>query len=346
MVKQSEITVNETGRQFPVSMSSERDLIIDEFLANLSKKAATKRTYKNAVTQFFSFIESRGQRYDMLTRKDVIAFKDHLLSESSPHSALTVANYLTGLKKFYRWLESEKIYPNIAADIDIPRNKEYYIKQHLTREECLRLFELLGSEDGRKEHHRHFENLKQMRLRDYAMIYLMVWTGIRTIEVSRLDIGDITYREGIRIIWIWGKGRDRKDAFLKLPDEVYDKIQDYLQTRPLAKAQDPLFCGEGYDSEGKRLSPRRIQQICKECLRGIGLDDHSYSAHSLRHTTAVQILLNGGDMYDVFYALRHADPAVSLKYVKSIEQQQQLKKSSDRFLKKAFSSDNETDSCN
>lgn len=318
-------------------MEVSTDTILKSFTQSLDRKQKTIETYETAIKQFFSFIEKTQRNLNALTKTDIIAYKQYLTADSNKHSALTVSTYIAAVKQFYKWTEAEKIYPNIAAGVSLPRNREYYIKQHLTKEECVELLDLLKLPDGYKERKHEFTRRQQLQLRNYAMISLMLWTGLRTIEVSRLDVGDITYKSGTKILRIWGKGHDEKDDFVILPKECEESINMYLETRKNLNNNDPMFSGEGYDTVGERLTPRRIQQICKECLRQIGLDSHAYSAHSLRHTTAVQILLNGGDMYDVFYALRHVDPAVSQKYVKSIEQERRLQQAPGRFLKKAFS---------
>ena len=129
------------------------------------------------------------------------------------------------------------------------------------------------------------------------MVNLMLRTGLRTIEVSRADIGDIVSKRGRRILKVWGKGHSEKDDFVVLTNEAYKPIKDYLKHRPEAGPEEPLFACEGLDSKGRRMSTRRIQAICKEGLRSIGLDGHEYSAHSLRHTTGTQILLNGGTLF-------------------------------------------------
>lgn len=313
-----------------------KEAIIGSFISSLDKKQSTINTYKTSIEQFFNYVAAAGRELNTLTKADIVAFKKHLSEDGNKHSALTISTYIAAVKQFYKWAESEKLYPNIAAGISLPRNREYYIKQHLTKEECIELLDLLKLPDGYKERKHEFTRRQQLQMRDYAMISLMLWTGLRTIEVSRLDVGDITYKSGVKILRVWGKGHDEKDDFVVLPPECEESINDYLQTRGSVNNNEPLFAGEGYDTVGQRLSPRRIQQICKECLRQIGLDSHAYSAHSLRHTTAVQILLNGGDMYDVFYALRHVDPAVSQKYVKSIEQERRLQHGAGEYLKHAF----------
>lgn len=74
------------------------------------------------------------------------------------------------------------------------------------------------------------------------------------------------------------------------------------------------FVTDGLGQSGDRASTRTIQDICKKALRAIDLDSHEYSAHSLRHTTGTQILLNGGIMFDVQAVLRHATPTTSQLY--------------------------------
>lgn len=341
----SSLTVHESGPgMLPANLNSPED-VIDIFIRNLPRRETTKKTYRYALIQYMEYLHSTGKTLDEITEEDINDFKEGLTRDGNRHSPLTVATYLAAVKKFYKWTESKKLYPNIAANVERPTNKEYFIKQHLTAEECRELFRYLRRPEGHKERKYNFNRTEEIRLRDYAIIYLMVWTGLRTIEVSRLDVGDITYRTSnnskVRVLKVWGKGHDTKDSFVALVDDVYEPIREYLDTRPAVNPNEPLFVGEGHDTVGKRLTPRRIQQICKECLRGIGLDDRAYSAHSLRHTTAVQILLNGGDMYDVFYALRHVDPAVSQRYVKSVEQDERLRKSPQRYLRNAFVKDEE-----
>ena len=88
------------------------------------------------------------------------------------------------------------------------------------------------------------------------------------------------------------------------------------------------------------MSTRLIQMIVKKGLRSIGLDDHAYSAHSLRHTTATQIIKRGGSIMDVKRALRHSSVNTSMIYTASIEEEERLEKSPESLLDKAFNSDN------
>ena len=117
-----------------------------------------------------------------------------------------------------------------------------------------------------------------------------------------------------------------------LTDETYGPILDYLMTRPGARDNEPLFATEGLGHSGGRVSTRTIQDICKKSLRAIDLDSHEYSAHSLRHTTGTQILLNGGTMFDVQAVLRHATPA----NVNTIQEDVRLQEAKEQLLDGSF----------
>ena len=84
------------------------------------------------------------------------------------------------------------------------------------------------------------------------------------------------------------------------------------------------------------MSTRLIQMIIKRGLRAIGLDSHAYSAHSLRHTTATQIIKNGGTIMDVKRALRHSSINTSMIYTASIEDEERLQKAPEDLLENAF----------
>ena len=309
------------------------DSTLDAYLAALDVNSnATKRTYKKALNSFHRWVEETGRQMSRLAREDVLEYKDYLFSEKNRHSPHTVNAYLAALRSFYTWAESEMLYPNIAAGIKRAKAQEEFIKMHLTHDEINKLLTAFMTGDGLEKRKIAFGRVEQISLRNFAIINLMVRCGLRTIEVSRLDVGDIQTVHSRRVLLVWGKGRDSKDDRVPLDREAYEPIWDYLQTRPDATKDDPLFIAESYDRQGTRLCTRQIQRICKAGLKAIGLDSHAYSAHSLRHTTAVEILLNGGDMWDVKYMLRHTDPRTSELYVKSIEKEERLRHSPDRYL--------------
>lgn len=288
---------------------------VDEYLAGKDVGSKeTKKTYRKALIRFFTWVEYENLAIEMLTNKDIINYKNYLLSVRHC-SSLTVSTYVCALRGFYRWAEAGRISPNIARDIQTSHDNEH-VRMHLTQPQISRLLECAQA----------------MGPREYAMINLMLRCGLRTIEASRADIKDISYLEDQRIMYIQGKGRKDKKRWVVLRDAAYIPIREYLDTRKDALPSAPLFVGQGKGSTGRRLSTRTIQDICKRCLRGIGLDSHEYTAHSLRHTTGVQIIKNGGTVADVQDVLGHASIDTSRIYLKSASIDIRLANPAERFL--------------
>ena len=324
-----------SAEALPAEVGSWRDAV-DRFLSEADIKESSKSAYGKALGQFFAWVEQTDRMPALMTRSDIIAFKEDLSQEGNRHSVMTIRLYISAVRRFYAWCEENSICRNIARSVKLPRIKETFIKQHLSKEESLELLSAVEADWGSGRRKIRFRGGEEVALRNFAIVNLMLRTGLRTIEISRLDVGDITMRRGKRIMMVWGKGRDSKDDFVPLNDKAYDPIDRYLAVRGATLLSEPLFSAAGTNTRGKRLTPRLIQMVCKEALRSIGLDDHAYSAHSLRHTCAVQILKNGGTMFDVKSMLRHARPETSELYVKSVEEEMRLLHSPDIYLENAY----------
>ena len=276
---------------------------VEAFLSECDIRANSKNVYRRGLLNFFKWVEQTGRVISELTRADIIAFKDSLLAT---HSNLSVAGYLVALRRFYEWCEGNKLYPNIAKGIKSPKRKNAYLKEHLRENQIHQLLQ-------------HFEG----NPRDYAIVNLLLRTGLRCVEVTRLNIEDICYKGGQRILRVWGKGRDERDNFVVLTDKAYQPIKTYLDTRGNTTLKEPMFVSTSNRHQKGRLTTRTISKICKDGFRAIGIDGKEYTAHSLRHTTAVMLLKNGS-LADVQSVLRHASPATSQIYTKSIEEELRL----------------------
>ena len=292
--------------------------VVGMFIASQDVKDSSRSLYTRTLSQFFLWIVKTGKELNSLDREDILEYKDSLLS--SGLSALTISSYLVVVRKFYEWTESLRIYPNIAKGIKTPPRRQAFKKQHLSETKSRELLEYY----------------REKSLRDYAIVNLLLRTGLRTIEVVRADVGDITFKGERRVLLVWGKGHTEKDSFVVLTDKTYLPIREYLDSRKGVKAGDPLFTSNSRQNLGERLTTRTISQICKEGLREVGLDGKEFTAHSLRHTTAVEILKKGGEITDVQRVLRHTSPVTSQIYTESIEEELRLQKSPESLLDNAF----------
>lgn len=298
-----------------VNQSSSIVEAVEAFLSECDIRANSKNVYRRGLLNFFKWVEQTGRVISELTRADILVFKETLMQT---HSNLTIAGYMVALRRFYEWCEGNKLYPNIAKGVKSPKRKNAYLKEHLRLNQIHNLL-------------KYYEG----NLRDYAIVNLLLRTGLRTIEVVRANIEDVTYKGGQRILKVWGKGRDDKDTFVVLTDKAYAPIRAYLDTRKSATLKEPLFISTSNRNLQGRLTTRTISKICKEGLCGIGLDAHEYTAHSLRHTTAVMLLKNG-TLSDVQSVLRHASPVTSQIYTKSVEEELRLQNPSEMKLDGIF----------
>ena len=302
----------------PVRDGADYDEVLTSFLNGLDIMETSRETYRWGLVRFFKWIRSSGRSLETLSPADIMSFKNSLMKEKL--SPLTIGGYVTAVRMFYSWTETSLLYPNIARSVRPPRGRKGFRKCALSPQESASLLDYL----------------KERSLRDYAIVNLILRTGLRTIEVSRADIGDVVRKRGKRVLKVWGKGADEKDAYVILGQPVWGPIQEYLSQRKASSKTDPLFVTEGKGHKGVRMAPRSIQYLCKEALKAIGLDGHEYSAHSLRHTTGVLILKNGGDWKDVQRVLRHASPATSQIYTASIEEEMRLDSNPEGLLDDAI----------
>lgn len=276
--------------------------MVETFADAQDVKRSSRDIYRRAVLLFFDWVAGTGRAIGSLTAADLIQYKEDLLN--SGRSALTIGGYVNALRRFYAWAEANKLYPNIAASVHAPRRKNEFRKQPLS---VAKVGELLTYE-------------REQSARDYAIINLMVRTGLRCIEVARANVGDITFIgcDNTRVLMVQGKGRDEKDNFVILTAAAWDPIREYLdRERKGAADNEPLFiCKSNHAADGGRLTTRTISAIAKSGLKSVGLDNKAFTAHSLRHTAGTNILRAGGTLEQAQQTLRHANPATTEIYAR------------------------------
>lgn len=296
------------------------DEYIEDFVAAQDVKQSSRNLYRRTIRQYIDWLGRNGKSLNGVTRADLIEYKDALLAEGK--STLTISSYVTSLRKFYEWAEANFLYPNIAKSIHNPKRTQQFRKEYLRPDQATDLIEYC----------------KGKSLRDYAIINLLLRTGMRTIEVVRADVGDITFKGGKRVLMVQGKGRLEKDNFVILTDKAYQPIAEYLKSRGKVADNEPLFlCESNHNNKQGRLTTRTISFIAKEGLKAIGLDGKAYTAHSLRHTAGVNILKASGWNIEVTQrALRHTNPATTQIYTALAVEEERLSNSGEVLLDSVY----------
>ena len=314
-----EISVLQPQQGILTAQGANISAVVSAFAISQDVKTSTRELYRRTLSTFFDWVQETGRAIAALSVVDLIQYKDELLNAGK--STLTVASYINSIRRFYEWAEANKYYPNIGKGVHAPKRRQQFRKQPLT---VAQVGDLLRHE-------------KDQTPRDYALINLIVRTGLRCIEVVRADVGDITYISGQRVLMIHGKGRDEKDNFVILPDGVYLPIKAYLDTRTDATPNAPLFASVSNRNSGGRMTTRAVSGIAKQGLKNVGLDNKVFTAHSLRHTAAVNVLRAGGSREKVQEMLRHANPATTEIYIATIKEEQRIKSGAEYLLDDLYS---------
>lgn len=275
--------------------------VFESWTSFLDVKSSTIKTYKKSIRQFSAFLSSNN--ISSPKREDILNYKKSLINNRKP---TTVNNYLMAVKQFFKWTEINGIYPNIAVNIKGVKLDKGFKKDCLTLKQVRKILKSIDR-----------NNIKG--LRDYAIILLMVTTGLRTFEVMGANVEDLRNLGDFTVLYIQSKGKEGKNAYVKVSEPVEEAIRKYLSERGVLNDKEPLFASTAKRNEGKRLTTRSIRGIVKEILVNSNLNSSRLTAHSLRHTTATLNLLNGGTPEETMQLLRHSNLNTTLIYSHNIK---------------------------
>jgi len=273
---------------------------IDIFLSGIDVAASSKKTYERQLRKYFSWVSDTSRDLNLLTSIDIIQYKTFLISQEL--SVNSINSFLTAVRRFYEYVEAEKIYPNIAKVKGLKKPRGHR-KDSLSISDIRRVLNSIDRGDVRG-------------MRDYAVINLAIRTGLRTKEISLATVEDLRKKSGVDILWIQGKGRDEKDDFVIITEDALNPILDYLQVRNirLSSMDTPLFASLSDRNYGASLTPRSISKIIKDAFINAGLDSDRLSAHSLRHTAITLAIEGGASPVQAKEMARHSDIKTTMIY--------------------------------
>lgn len=276
--------------------------LFDRWIAYLDAPQKTVDTYNRNLRQFAGWIATRS--ISAPTREDVIAYRTWLLATG--RKPATIQAYMSAVKLFFAWTEAEGLYPNVAEHIKGAKLDREHKKDPLT---VGQIKNLLTTPDTDTE----------QGARDYALLLLMLTTGLRTISVAAANVGDLRTVGASSVLFYRGKGHDDKAIYVKIAAPVDAAIRAYLSMRGKLDASAPLFASVAQQNSGERMTTRSISRICKGHLREADLDSDRLTAHSFRHTAATLNLLSGGTVEETQQLLDHANINTTMIYVHALE---------------------------
>lgn len=220
--------------------------------------------------------------------------------------AITQAYHLIALRGFLKYLAKRNINSLDANLVELP---------HVVRKQVTFL------------HYDEVESLlnaintdNETGLRDRAIIELLFSGGLRVSELVKLNRDSINLDRREFIV----RGKGSKDRPVFISEAAADWIQNYLNARTDSLA--PLFLNNSrnlqtVDTSGnyRRLTPRSIERIVEKYARLAGITKH-VSPHTLRHSFATDLLMNGADIRSVQTMLGHADISTTQIYTHVTDQ--------------------------
>ena len=275
--------------------------LFDRWTSYIDASPKTVETYSKAMRRFFVYITENGITKPQ--RKDIVAYRDYLKEE---HKPTTVQGYLAAVKLFFRWTAHEGLYPNVADRVKGAKLDTEYKKDYLTTRQVIKL---LGEIDR--------STIKG--LRDYAMLSVMVTTGLREISLIRANIGDIRVAGDDIVLYYQGKGHEEKADYVKLAEPVEEAVRAYIKARGETNPKAPLFSSIANRNNGGRMTTRSVSRVVKDRLIAVGLESDRLTGHSLRHTAATLNLLNGGTIEETRQLLGHSNINTTLIYSHALE---------------------------
>jgi integrase/recombinase XerD len=146
--------------------------------------------------------------------------------------------------------------------------------------------------------------------RDYAIILLLARLGLRSGEVTFLELDDIDWNVGQMSI----RGKGDRQTVLPLPADVGAAIAAYLHHgRPRSTSRRVFLCSE---APIRGFGQRGVGSIIRRTLQRTGIQAPTKGAHQFRHALATQMLRHGASLTEIGEVLRHRDPQTTTIYAK------------------------------
>ncbi len=214
---------------------------------------------------------------------------------------------LSTLRSFFSYyFKKEKIDKNVTDKVDLPKLHE----KSIVRLEVDEMVDLLDmAETGyaltptQQAFHKHTES------RDYAIITLMLGTGIRVSECVGLDVDDIDFNvNGFKVIRKGGA-----QVVLYFSEEVADVLKKYLDYRAQIKDLPPEERALFLSLQKKRISTRAVQNLVKK-YSSLVTPLKNISPHKLRSTYGTNLYRETQDIYVVADVLGHKDINTTKKH--------------------------------
>ena len=267
----------------------------------LDLASTTLNDYRFKLTTFIRYCLSAGiKRVEQVSPTHIRSFLAERLQINSP---VSVHGYYRVIHRFFNWLvEEDELKDSPCLRVKPPKAPLKVIKI-FTPEHIKKM--LLLCEDGTRT-----------GVRNKAIIFTLLDTGLRLSELANIRLQDIDIKRGI--ITVMGKGARQRVVGVSKPTLI--AILRYYRDRPGQHEQ--LWLSE----EGHPLTAGGIACVFKAMKKRAGFPDVRLSAHTFRHTSGTMALLNGASEREVQLLLGHSTPRMTQHYTATINSEYAVKR--------------------
>lgn len=291
----------------------------------------TRIAYAYDLKIFFDFLQKENPVIAKLDRKDItlshldqiqvtdleeymeyLKYRFNDRNQEVVNKERGIMRKISSLKSFYNYYyRRELIKNNPAALVALPKLHEKEIIR-LDVDEVAMLLDEVEKGESLTEKQKQFHD--RTKLRDLALLTLLLGTGIRVSECVGLDIDDVDFKNGG--ILVHRKGG--KEVTVYFGVEVEDALLDYLEERktmiPVEGHENALFLS----LQMKRMSVRSVENLVKKYAK-IVTPLKKITPHKLRSTYGTSLYRETGDIYLVADVLGHSDVNTTKKHYAALD---------------------------
>ncbi len=297
-----------------------------------STSARTRLAYAYDIRKFFEFLKENNPSLknteitefkisvlEQIGRTDIEEYMENVsLYEKDGKTIVNgergKARKLSALRSMYKYFfEMEKVSKNTAELVNPPKIHEKNIIR-LDADEVAKLLDMVESGEGLTE--RELVYHQRTKVRDIAILTLLLGTGIRVSECVGIDIKDVDFKNsGIKVTRKGGN-----ESIVYFGDEVSDALLDYLEERERINAESGSENALFLSLQNKRITVRAVEKLVKKYASRL-TSLKKITPHKLRSTYGTALYKETGDIYLVADVLGHKDVNTTRKhYANQIEE--------------------------
>jgi len=275
---------------------------LKEFEIFMLTNKRSPRTIRNYLCQVHQMLVWVNKPVRKITAEDLERYKTHMSIEKN-YSKGSLYIHIKAIQAFYLFLEMD------VAEKLVPPKRSASLPKYLSEEEMAKLFEAARSDEVNG-------------IRDYAILTVLGYTGLRLSELCNLNVEDIDFTE--KTIKV-RSGKGDKDRVVIFEDKTEEALKKHLtyKNRHMSKDESSAIF---VSAEKNRIATNSVEVLVEKYAKKAGIPK-KVTPHVLRHTMATTLLKHGADIRIIQQLLGHASIATTQIYTHVDEE----------MLKKAYS---------